>query len=49
VNPPPTTSLSIAPIEDADIAAIIALWQRCGLIPTARNCDSLGIPKSVKL
>jgi hypothetical protein len=20
-----------------------------GLIPTARNCDSLGIPKSVKL
>jgi len=24
-------SLSIAPIEDADVAAIIALWQRCGL------------------
>ena len=27
--PPPP--LSIAPIEDADIAAVIALWQRCGL------------------
>ena len=31
VNPPSTTSLSIAPIEDTDVAAIIALWQRCGL------------------
>ena len=31
MNPPPATSLSIAPIEDADVAAIIALWQRCGL------------------
>jgi ribosomal protein S18 acetylase RimI-like enzyme len=26
-----TTALAIAPIEDADIAAVIALWQRCGL------------------
>jgi ribosomal protein S18 acetylase RimI-like enzyme len=25
------TTLSIAPIEDADVAAVIALWQRCGL------------------
>jgi ribosomal protein S18 acetylase RimI-like enzyme len=31
VNPPSATSLSIAPIEDADVAAIIELWQRCGL------------------
>jgi ribosomal protein S18 acetylase RimI-like enzyme len=23
--------LAIAPIEDADIAAVVALWQRCGL------------------
>ena len=28
-TPPP--ALTIAPIEDADIAAVIALWQRCGL------------------
>jgi ribosomal protein S18 acetylase RimI-like enzyme len=27
----PTPALTIAPIEDADIAAVIALWQRCGL------------------
>ena len=27
----PTTALSIAGIADADIAAVIALWQRCGL------------------
>ncbi|MEI9925952.1 MAG: GNAT family acetyltransferase [Bradyrhizobium sp.] len=27
----PTPTLAIAPIEDADIAAVIALWQRCGL------------------
>jgi GNAT superfamily N-acetyltransferase len=27
----PSTSLSITPIEDADVTAIIALWQRCGL------------------
>ncbi len=25
------SALSIAPIADADIAAVIALWQRCGL------------------
>jgi ribosomal protein S18 acetylase RimI-like enzyme len=25
------TTLSIAPIEDTDVAAVIALWQRCGL------------------
>jgi ribosomal protein S18 acetylase RimI-like enzyme len=25
------TALSIAPLEDADVAAVIALWQRCGL------------------
>jgi ribosomal protein S18 acetylase RimI-like enzyme len=33
VNPPSTTSaaLSILPIEDADVAAVVALWQRCGL------------------
>ena len=24
-------TLAIAPIEDADVAAVIALWQRCGL------------------
>jgi ribosomal protein S18 acetylase RimI-like enzyme len=24
------TTLAIAPLEDADIAAVIALWQRCG-------------------
>jgi ribosomal protein S18 acetylase RimI-like enzyme len=24
------TPLAIAPLEDADIAAVIALWQRCG-------------------
>jgi ribosomal protein S18 acetylase RimI-like enzyme len=29
ITPPP--KLTIAPIEDADIAAVIALWQRCGL------------------
>ena len=27
----PTTALSIADIADADVAAVIALWQRCGL------------------
>jgi GNAT superfamily N-acetyltransferase len=26
-----TPALAIAPIEDADIAAVIALWQRCDL------------------
>jgi ribosomal protein S18 acetylase RimI-like enzyme len=31
VTPSSTTSLSIAPIEDADVAPVIALWQRCGL------------------
>ena len=34
MNAPPTkpiAALSIAPIEDADIAAAVALWQRCGL------------------
>jgi hypothetical protein len=25
------TQLAIAPLEDADIAAVVALWQRCGL------------------
>lgn len=25
------SSLSISPITDADVAAVIALWQRCGL------------------
>jgi hypothetical protein len=25
------TALSIAPLEDAEVAAVIALWQRCGL------------------
>jgi ribosomal protein S18 acetylase RimI-like enzyme len=25
------TQLAIAPLEDADIAAAVALWQRCGL------------------
>src|SRR4030095_3681216 len=24
-------TLSVAPIEDADVAAVIDLWQRCGL------------------
>jgi ribosomal protein S18 acetylase RimI-like enzyme len=27
----PAPALTIAPVEDADIAAVIALWQRCGL------------------
>ena len=27
----PPVSLAIAPIADADIAAVVALWQRCGL------------------
>ncbi len=27
----PAPTLTITPIEDADIAAVIALWQRCGL------------------
>ena len=27
----PAPVLTIAPIDDADIAAMIALWQRCGL------------------
>lgn len=26
------TTLAIAPLEDADIPAVIALWQRCGLL-----------------
>ena len=30
-TPLPPASLSIAPIEDADIADVVALWQRCGL------------------
>jgi ribosomal protein S18 acetylase RimI-like enzyme len=30
-TPTPTSTLTIAPIEDADIASVIALWQRCGL------------------
>jgi len=34
VNAPPTISsaaLAIAPIEDDDVAAVMALWERCGL------------------
>jgi ribosomal protein S18 acetylase RimI-like enzyme len=27
----PATDLCIAPIEDGDVAAVIALWRRCGL------------------
>ena len=27
----PVAALAIAPIEDDDVAAVIALWQRCGL------------------
>jgi ribosomal protein S18 acetylase RimI-like enzyme len=27
----PPEALAVAPIEDADVAAIIALWERCGL------------------
>jgi ribosomal protein S18 acetylase RimI-like enzyme len=30
-TPAPLATLSIAPIEDADIAAVSALWQACGL------------------
>jgi hypothetical protein len=26
-----TTALAIAPIEDADVGAVVALWQACGL------------------
>ena len=29
--PAPTTALSIAPIGDADVADVVALWQACGL------------------
>jgi ribosomal protein S18 acetylase RimI-like enzyme len=29
--PKPVAALAIAPIGDADIAAVVALWQRCGL------------------
>jgi ribosomal protein S18 acetylase RimI-like enzyme len=28
-RPPP--DVAVAPIEDADVAAVVALWQRCGL------------------
>ena len=28
---PPTHELAITPIVDSDIAAVVALWQRCGL------------------
>jgi len=34
VNEPASTSvvsLSISPIEDGDVEAVVALWQRCGL------------------
>ena len=34
MNAPPTMSsaaLAIAPIEDGDVTAVIALWERCGL------------------
>jgi ribosomal protein S18 acetylase RimI-like enzyme len=27
----PVATLSVAPIEDGDVAAVVALWQRCGL------------------
>jgi ribosomal protein S18 acetylase RimI-like enzyme len=30
-EPAPAPALSIAAIEDADIATVIALWRRCGL------------------
>lgn len=30
-TPTPVAALAIAPIEDADVAAVIALWQACGL------------------
>jgi ribosomal protein S18 acetylase RimI-like enzyme len=26
-----TSTLAISPLEDADIAAVVSLWQRCGL------------------
>ena len=29
--PKPVAALTIAPIEDADAADVVALWQRCGL------------------
>ncbi len=29
--PKPAAALAIAPIDDADVADVIALWQRCGL------------------
>jgi ribosomal protein S18 acetylase RimI-like enzyme len=31
VNAPLSQPLAISTIEDADIAAVVALWQRCGL------------------
>jgi GNAT superfamily N-acetyltransferase len=30
-SPAAVASLTIAPIEDSDVAAVIALWQACGL------------------
>jgi ribosomal protein S18 acetylase RimI-like enzyme len=27
----PDASLAVVPIEDGDVAAVVALWQRCGL------------------
>jgi GNAT superfamily N-acetyltransferase len=27
----PVEALAIAPVEDADVVAVIALWRRCGL------------------
>jgi ribosomal protein S18 acetylase RimI-like enzyme len=30
-SPAPAPALTIGPIADADIAAVITLWQRCGL------------------
>jgi ribosomal protein S18 acetylase RimI-like enzyme len=30
VNPPAANGLTVKPLEDGDIAEVIALWQRCG-------------------
>jgi hypothetical protein len=40
---------ALNPDSDPRFRKVAQRLKRVGLIPTARNCDSLGIPKSVKL
>jgi ribosomal protein S18 acetylase RimI-like enzyme len=51
---PPTHELAITPIVDGDIAAVVALWQRCGLTrpwndPSADIAFARGGPNSAVL